>query len=258
MWQYFLNIWQSFLDFISYLLLNFLKLFKPKPPKPYTLEAFDALTTHLEELLNPLEIVIRDKSYQKGLDWEVNADIQLYFFRDAFHPIMIQALIKNLDTLFLYRKDKYGMTALYLNTRQLPDSHPLWAHQGRLSAYHQLIDELMIGTLDLNDRLGENLIRLSQEFPHLTKENSLKLLQDHLSIFKKELLKHNHFTQKTQIFKDLIALYERIRDYHHLKTLLMHKESFRLNWFFKNSQLRTKLPLELNNNIMEFLIPPLK
>jgi len=258
MWEFLVKLWRAILDNLHWLLMQLGWISKPQvPPQPHSLEAFNTLTSHFAELLQPYNICIREKSFQIGLSWELSADVQLFFCTKELHPVMMSAIIEILGPMFVYHKQKYGMTAIYLDTRKLPDDHPFWTAQGRLKALENIIDALINCSLVLNGLLGNNIAQISGELPHFTPEKVLRLLKDHFAVFKNEYQSSKTPERKAEILKALIDLYEPLRNYEYFKKFIIKKETFRQQWMLNKARLNP-LPDELKDYVIDYLIPSLQ
>jgi hypothetical protein len=255
MWEFLIKLWRAILDNLHWLLIQLGWIAKPQEaPKLTTLKAFNTLTSHFENLLEPYNICIREKSFQIGLSWEPSADFQLFFCTKELHPLMMSAIIEIFEPMFVYYKQKYGMTALYLDTRKLPDDHPFWTAQGRIEALENIIDALISCSLVLNGRLGNIIAQISGELPHFTPGKVLRLLKDHFAIFKNEYQSSKTPERKAEILKALIELYEPLRNYEYFKEFIIKKETFRQQWMLNKSRLKP-LPDELKDCVIDYLIP---
>jgi hypothetical protein len=226
------------------------------PPKSKA--AYDAIGSDFKKIFFGFFAV--DYSGFNGIEDHPDADIR-FAFGLYFNTPFIEALKQTLAPMLVSHDQTNEINILLLNTRQLPDEHPLWTHQGRMDIYSEFMSNLITATIEeiknhkIPDEEQTFLERLSREMPHFTEEKILELLSNYFKVFKKDFDASSKFEKKYQILETLVQLSIPLSYYGHFRAFISHREQCRLNWLFNQSPLSSLLP-EITEEIKSHLISP--
>lgn len=214
-------------------------------PPPKSKAAYDAICSDFKKFF--LGFFAVDYSGFNGIVDHPDADIR-FVFGLYFNPAFIEALKQTLAPMLVSHVKTNERNILLLNTRQLPDEHPLWTHQGRMDIYSEFMNNLIQETIKeiknhkILDEEQTFIARLSQEMPHFTEEKISELLNDYFKVFKKDFDASTQFEKKYQILETLVQLSIPLSYYGHFRAFISHREECRLNWLFNQSPLSSLLP----------------
>jgi hypothetical protein len=150
-----------------------------------------------------------DSSGFNGFDHHPEADIRLAFF-NTLSSSFIDTFQQTLAPMMVSYDNKPGVSHLFLNTRQLPDEHPLWTQEGRLDFYSEFMNNLIQATIEkiknhpIPDEGQTFIARISEEMPHFTEEKILGLLNAYFNVFQKDFHASTAFERKYQILESLV------------------------------------------------------